>query len=167
MSTVAAPSARVLCGRKVFYEVTFEGKAAEKGGSVSYVGWAAPGFERCGVPRVNRCVGWCRFGWGYEGQHGMKYHNNHNVTWGHRFSPDHGRVLGVAADMVEGRLLYGMDGDWGDPMGVAFEDIDTEAAIFPAISAHNMQVVVNFGEADFKFGPPDETFEKLTHYTTQ
>ena len=164
LSTVAIPAAVATQGQRLFYEVTFEGKVRQTGDSVSYVGWASTAFQRCGSP-VNRCVGWCKWSWSYEGQHQMKYHDNGNTSWGRHFQPDSCCVLGVAADMVTGRLLYGLDGVWEPPMGVAFDDIDTSVGIFPAISAHNMKISINFGDMEFEFGPPDESTFSLNSVT--
>ena len=108
-----------------------------------------------------RCVGGCVNSWSYNGQSQGKGHNNKWTGWGSKFSPEGDRVLGVAADMCEGRLLFGLDGVWTHPMGEAFIDLDTNVSIFPAITAENVSLVVNFGQVPFKFGPPDSTFKRL------
>ena len=46
-------------------------------------------------------------------------------------------------------------------MGVAFEDIDKDAKLFPAITASSLKLSVNFGDLPFNFGPPDQSFVGL------
>ena len=70
-------------------------------------------------------------------------------------------VIGVALDMKAGRMLFGLNGFWESPMGVAFSDIDTGQNFFPAISFGSGDLRVNFGERNFIFGPPDDSFRKL------
>ena len=70
-------------------------------------------------------------------------------------------VLGVAANMCEGRLWFGLNGDWSPPMGICFDNINIKTAIFPAFTAGNMALFVNWGEVSFKFGPPDAGFRKV------
>ena len=70
-------------------------------------------------------------------------------------------MVSVAADLdsVPNRLLFGLNGEWAAPMGVAFEGISFENHIFPALTAdEGTSVRVNFGSTGFAFGPPDQSF---------
>ena len=70
-------------------------------------------------------------------------------------------VVGVALDMVKGEILYSIDGQWSAPMGVAFDAIDTNIKLFPAVSGQSCTVHVNFGEKELSYGPPDSSFRNL------
>ena len=125
-STVAAPDVVVNKGDKVVYEV----KVRWSGASGILVGWATSGF----IPsnNGNMLVGCCAHSWGYRALHWDKCHNNSNTPWGKRCERDGHHILGVALDMVRGQMLYGWDGVWDPPMGVAF-NVDTHLLLFPAI----------------------------------
>ena len=84
---------------------------------------------------------------------------------GKKFEPEDGRVLGVAADMKRGELLFGLDGDWNEPMGVAFTDINTSSILYPALSASDLKLEVNFGDRAFIHGPPDTSFIGIIYAT--
>ena len=61
-----------------------------------------------------------------------------------------------------GRVLFGLNGDWGEPMGAAFEGLDTSAGLFPAFSGREgVHVSVNFGHLQTEYGPPDASFRLL------
>jgi len=153
-ATVAAPSAVVPNGKKAWYEITFV-----KGSGVSQVGWATSDFETTDSYSSDG-VGDDTKSWGFDGQRVCKWFDG-QTNWGKAFEPSEGHVLGLAADMENGRILFGLDGDWGEPMGVAFENLDPDLGVFPAMSCTGLNVSVNFGDRDMKFGPPDDSFEKL------
>ena len=162
-STVAAPRGVVLNGKKAWYEITFT-----SGDGVSQIGWGTSDFSTSvrysgdgDSDDDSDGVGDCTDSWGFDGQRVCKWFDGNHHSWGKKFEATGGRVLGVAADMVEGKILFGLDGDWGKPMGVAFDNLSTELGLFPALSAEGMKVKVNFGEDEMKFGPPDESYEKL------
>ena len=49
-------------------------------------------------------------------------------------------------DSVPNRLLFGLNGEWAAPMGVAFEGISFEKHIYPALTAEEgTSVRLNFG----------------------
>lgn len=154
-STVAAPTAVVPNGKKAWYEITFQ-----EGSGISQMGWATSGFETCDR-YTGDGVGDCTKSWGFDGQRVCKWFDG-STSWGKAFEPRDGKVLGVAADMVDGKILFGLDGEWGEPMGVAFEGLDADLGLFPALTGQGMKVSVNFGDREMKFGPPDESFEKLS-----
>ena len=59
--------------------------------------------------------------------------------------------------MVRGDMLFGWDGVFDPPMGVAF-NVDSQLQLFPAILGANFGVKVNFGEKPLSFGGPDDSF---------
>ena len=155
-STVAAPDVVVHNGERVVYEVKV--KWSDRG--VVLVGWATNGFTPHN--NGNMWVGECENSWCFRALHGTKHHNdNFTIIWGKGCEGD-GRdhVLGVALDMVRGEMLYGWDGVWDPPMGVAF-NVDTHLQLFPAITGCAVNVQVNFGDTPLSFGGPDRSYKSL------
>ena len=66
---------------------------------------------------------------------------------------------------MSGELLFGWDGVWDPPMGVAFDGMDTDVPLFPAVSGMNVDVQVNFGDTPLLFGGPDPSYKSLVTYT--
>jgi len=153
-STAAAPDAVVPPSVKAFYEITFK-----EGSGISQIGWATAEFTSCDTYSSDG-VGDCKNSWGFDGQRVCKWHEG-STEWGKEFSPKNDNVLGVAFDNVEGRVLFGINGDWCEPMGVAFDSLALNHRMFPAITCQGMSVEVNFGDRDMKFGGPDPTFVSL------
>ena len=159
-STVVASSAVIPEGTKVFYEVTFKGyNGSSMGMQLSQIGWAMDGFEAHDEYKGDG-VGDCEYSYGYDGQRQCKWHAGSH-EWGNEFNPEDGTVLGIAADMEKGELLFGLNGDWKAPMGVAFEGLEKSLKLFPAITASELKLEVNFGDNTFKYGPPDSSFVGL------
>ena len=157
---VASPSAIVLSGRKAWYEVEFI-----SGGNFC-IGWAKKGYKTSDTSESTEGIGQCNESWGFNGLRGHKMFNGSSIKWGTKFYPTGkvtaGQVLGVAADMVDGKILFSLDGSWEEPMGVAFEGLDLELGLFPALEGgFDLEISVNFGDRDMKFSPPDESFEKI------
>ena len=153
-STITAASAVVPNGKKAWYEVTFM-----EGYGISQVGWATNEFEGCDRYSSDG-VGDNTDSWGFDGQRIYKWFDG-EIPWGRKVNLGEDNVLGVAADMDNGKIYYGLNGDWGEPMGVAFEGLDVNAGLFPAITCSEMNIFVNFGHREMKFGPPDDSFEKV------
>ena len=92
-------------------------------------------------------------------------HNDvQDKPWGSRCQRD-GRehVLGVAVDMTgsRGKLMYGWDGVWDDPMGEAYY-VRNNLQLFPAISGYDIEIRVNLGAEPFAFGGPDASYIAVT-----
>ena len=156
-STVAAPSAVVKRGAKVYYEVTFDGKAE----GVSYIGWMTNNFKRNN--KDGHGVGGCIYSWGFCAQVGRKGHNNKWAQWGAKLTEDGGeQVLGVSLDMEKGIISYSLNGSWISPMGNAFHGINTNLHIFPAISGSaGIKLSVNFGDKPLRFPRTDHSYKKI------
>ena len=127
----------------------YEVKVKWSGRSGVNVGWATSEF----IPHTNgyRFVGRCRNSWCFSALDGYKWHSDNKTQWRKGCEQD-GRhhVLGVALDMVRGEMLYGWDGVWDPPMGVAF-DVDTRLQLLPAISGFIVDVQVNLGDKLFSY----------------
>ena len=123
---------------------------------ITQIGWAMKGFESSDDYKDDG-VGDCEYSYGYDGQRQCKWHDV-SSEWGQQFDAADGMVVGVAADFTKGELMFGLNGDWNDPMGSAFTGIDTSVNLFPAITGHHVILRLNFGYDDFKYGPPDPSF---------
>ena len=96
-----------------------------------------------------------------------KLHAGNWSTWGKKFKLKD--IIGVAADLQMGKLLFSHNGSWDSPMGVAFEGLDVGVPLFPAISGRRnptQTVSVNFGDRPMKYGPPDESYQTPWEVTT-
>ena len=160
--SVGAPLAVVPRGSKTFYEVIFKKDVSGRSQGCSRIGWVTTTCKISDQSNQRGCtdVGYCEHSYAFDGQNQVKYHAGNINPWGSKFEASGDRVLGVAVDMQNGQLLYGLDGNWAPPMGCAFQ-IDTNVNVYPALSGRDVELDVNFGESDFVFGPPDPSFEKL------
>ena len=154
-ASVAAPDAVVKKDDKVIYEVAVNW-SGDYGPDV-LIGWATNGFT---PNNSDMCVGNCENSWGFDPVDGYKWHNNNSTQWDNECERDGRDVLGVALDMVRGEMLYGWNGVWDPPLGVAL-NVDTNLQLFPAISGIDIHVEVNFGDAPFSYGGPDPSYKSL------
>ena len=46
-------------------------------------------------------------------------------------------------------------------LGIAFQGLDKSLNLYPALTASELKLQVNFGDNDFKHGPPDSSFIAL------
>eukprot|EP01062_Namystynia_karyoxenos_P065125 TRINITY_DN5839_c0_g1_i1.p1 TRINITY_DN5839_c0_g1~~TRINITY_DN5839_c0_g1_i1.p1 ORF type:complete len:1238 (+),score=326.31 TRINITY_DN5839_c0_g1_i1:120-3833(+) len=70
-------------------------------------------------------------------------------------------VIGCAADLDKGELLFGRNGSWGPPYGRVFTGADFSAGLFPALSgSFGARAHFNFC-GPFRHGPPDESYAPL------
>ena len=139
---------------KIYYEVEFL-----NGGdyAISQIGWASTIFEKS--DNYDDGVGDCVHSYAFDGQRVVKFHDGAS-SWGKKIEANSGYRLGVAADLANGQLMFGINGDWSPPMGVAFSGLDTSISLYPALSAVHMKVAVYFGNG-IKFGPPDHSFRTV------
>ena len=75
-------------------------------------------------------------------------------------------MVGIAIDLDSdpNRLLFGVNGDWGAPHGVAFEGIRFCSYLYPALSAQRRtKVQVNFVQTGFFSTPSGDTSFKPWH----
>ncbi len=105
-----------------------------------------------------RCagVGGNAFSWGFDGVRVCKLGDGKRSAFGTAWQE--GDVLGLACDMVSKTVSFSVNGSYGPPLGVAFENI-TADWIAPTFSAsRGTKAVANFGHLPFKHAPPDETY---------
>ena len=150
-STVSVVGASVGGGKRVWWEVS----VLHVGGGL-YIGCAGENFN-------SRYVGSCTNSYSYMVHYNesYKYHNNYEQRYGKLLQRNVQHTIGVALDTITGAILFSMDGDWTQPMGVAYTNLNTNNKFFPAVSGWYCKVSVNFGEKEFKYGPPDNSYVGL------
>jgi len=159
-ATVAAHDHFIMQGQ-VFFEVEIL-KASDS----PSIGWISPSFDvgrdylsdyGVGYPARDPLL---QESWAIDGFNQRTWPGK--VDFGKKW--ESGDVLTVAADLDDGTIIYGLNGSFEPPMGVAFSDLKRKAPLFghgiaPAISAsHGTRLWVNFGQTSFKFTPPDSRF---------
>lgn len=76
-----------------------------------------------------------------------------------------GDILTVGADLESGKIIFGLNGDFSSPMGVAFTGLRESSlgfceGIAPAISASQGTILhVNFGQQPMRYSPPGFGFQ--------
>ena len=65
-----------------------------------------------------------------------------------------GDVMGCAIDLGAKTVSFSLNGSWDAPMGQAFEGIEVDRGVLPAVTAQGMQVRLNLGEKALKHEPP-------------
>ena len=106
---------------------------------------AGEGFDRSVAHRTSRGVGDDDASYGIDGDRVQKWYRG-SARFGEGW--EDGDVIGCAADLQAGKLLFSLNGKYGAPMGCAFEGVDPgEGGLYPALTGgHGMRVSVNFGE---------------------
>eukprot|EP00666_Eupelagonemidae_sp_cell4sb_P012720 gene12720-638_t len=143
--TFGLPSAVVQDG-KVCYEIVFEVV-----GECPQIGWVTPAFKRV-YRHSGKGVGDDENGWGADGKQKLKRHDGSGEPWSTAWKD--GDVVGVAADLPAGTLLFAKNGDWE----TVFCDVQPASGLFPAITTQGASYAANFGADPFRFSPPDGTF---------
>ena len=96
--------------------------------------------------------------WAVDGLRRVAWHGGGKLAFGASWTT--GDVIGVAADLDEGRLLFGHNGAWT----CVFEGLSLATAsggLAPALSASRgfcTTLNLGCGGTPFAFGPPDETY---------
>jgi hypothetical protein len=149
--------------RKLFYEleltqfggsVTVNGSAA----GLQQAGWACDGFDLSNKPScLQDGVGDDDSSWAIDGGRILRWGDGNHDAWGEGW--ECGDVIGLAADLVSGKLHFGRNGHWAGPMGCAFDSATMRTplpkqGLYPAVSAQNCSLQFNFGDRPWKFGPP-------------
>ena len=143
--------------KKAYYEVTFLEGA--KYVARSQVGWVSQEF---GKRKVNERVGDCQDSYAYDAQRGCKTHNGWQEDMGRKVTSgdpnaDPNVVLSVAADRSNGTILFAVNGDWN----TRFYDVRTNMILYPAVSGNDITISVNFGDKEFQYEPPDDSYKSL------
>ena len=114
------------------------------------------GFASSGFPAIRGKsgdgVGDDSSSWAVDGAKKLKWHGGRN-KWDCGWRD--GDVIGLACDLVEGKLHVSLNGDFSAPNGCVFEiDVEECSGLFAAFSASSGKVRYNLGEAAFKHGAP-------------
>lgn len=142
---------------KLFYEIT----AANVDRGIAQAGWAdLSAFDGC-ASRTGEGVGDDKHSWGFDGNRCQKWGNAGAKGFGKSWTS--GDVLGCAIDLDAKKVLFGLNGSWDKPMGIAFEgdEVSFKGPVAPAVTAQgdNYSLQMNFGASPFKYGPPDASFK--------
>ena len=151
-STVGTAEVRAGAG-KVFYEVQLLELPAK---ACVQFGWASGGFDLSNNSAANEGVGDDDSSWGVDGLRVKIWGNGAGADWGERWEV--GDTIGCAADVDGGTLLFGRNGKWSSPMGLAFKGLRARGGLLPALSGKRARVRVNLGDQPWAHGPPDEAF---------
>jgi hypothetical protein len=152
--TVGAPHAAVTAG-KVYYEVELR----RVGGNPQF-GWCSRAFNTSIHEYSGSGVGDDDTGWGVDGARRQRWHAG-DARWGGSWND--GDTIGFAADLGTGNLFFSVNGSWEAPNGLAFEGVQPEGGIYPALTASSPTAVVcNFGDKPWKFSPPDDSYLSIS-----
>jgi ankyrin repeat protein len=93
--------------------------------------------------------------WGVDGDRQLKWYDGTDafpVEW------KEGDVIGLACDLDESKMLVSLNGSWDDPNGIVFELPTELEGLQPAFTSQRGLLSYNFGEQEFKFSPPDDSY---------
>ena len=147
---------------RLFYEVEVLALPTEHDVTTQF-GWAAGGFAVDTAAASNDGVGDDAVSWGLDGVRLKAWHKG-NKDYGRRWKA--GDILGLAVDTGSGAVLFGLNGSWQAPMGLAYTGQAFPAAgLYPALSALSstteLTVRVNLGYWPWRYGPPDASFRAV------
>ena len=168
------PSSLLLRGENVYYEVDFKGVSEDdvfdldishkyfwQTTEPAFIGWKTENL----YPQCSRQES---TSYEFDVNHGLLRSKGDLKEWGMKFVPESPQVLGVAANLTTGRVLFAWDGDWyAEEMGEAFVDLGRNVAVLPSILSdlsigrQELDLDVNFGERKFKYEPPDASFKSV------
>ena len=134
---------------RVRYELTIR-----KVGVGPQIGWATPKFIRYSDNQADEGTGDDAHSWGADGDRQLAWHNGHGADRSYPVAWAAGDVIGVAADLDTGALLYAQNGAWEK----VFDGCDFgEMGIFPSITTDGGLYAANFGASPFRFSGPSTT----------
>ena len=97
----------------------------------------------------------------------IKIHEDLKTHWGKVFNE--GDIIGCAIDFTNNSISYSLNGDWEEPMGVAFRDVEFVGGLAHAITgSYPSSVEVNFKQL-VHTPPGDEyyqTYDDLIDFVT-
>ena len=138
---------------RIFYEARIDSAVG-----CAQLGWAGDKFApSSGDITDDKGVGDDEDSWGADGLRRVAFHDREqspfDVSW------TDGDVIGVAADLNSGRILYALNGDWI----TVFDGINVPTSgLAPALAATGgFSATLNFGGDSFAFGKPDKTFASV------
>jgi hypothetical protein len=103
--------------------------------------------------KTDKGVGFDSSSWSVDGARKRKRHGGEKEKWDCSWRD--GDVIGLACDLVEGKLHVSLNGEFSAPNGCVFEiDVEECSGLFAAFTADNGKVRYNLGEAAFKHDAP-------------
>ena len=123
------------------------------------IGWATNDLQTS-ESHLTTGVGDSNDSYGFNPFCGAKWHGG-KTRWGKTLQRSKGGYVGVALDTVKGEVWFSVNGNWNEPNGIAFNGVDTKDQFFPALSGDYATLEVNFGDREFRYGPPTSGFVKL------
>ena len=152
-ATVSAHDAVVPHGSKVWYEVEYHENTSH--GRSHQVGWSTANLPTS-VTYSGKGVGDRADSYGFNPFTGYKWHDG-STRWSKKFGERNIGCVGVALDLLNGEVLFSVDGEWD----VAFNDVPKNVRLFPALSGISAKLQINFGDRAARYGPPDSSFVTL------
>jgi len=114
------------------------------------IGWADAAF-RCAS--FIDGVGDDDHSWAFDGMRKCVWHAGNDRPWGKK--SDTQDVICCLLNLDNRQILFGLNGSFNAPMGVAFENVPEGAALRPAITAgRGARLNINFGDRPFVHPPP-------------
>jgi len=127
------------------------------------IGWADGEYR--GDASRGQGVGDDSHSWAYDGSRTVKFHGGSS---GYGKSWSKGDVVGCAVDLDSGVCSFSLNGDFEDPMGLAFSDMSPSRFLTPAVSLNSGPTVrLLFRRSDFSFAPPDESYRSVAESLDQ
>jgi hypothetical protein len=147
--TVATAAAANAAGAmRVYYEVELV-----CAGGTPQLGWATADFVVQEVGGEKGGVGDDGESWSADGVRGLLWHAADEKEWDESW--ESGDVIGLAADLTDGSMWVGKNGEW--QMAFTATSASADHPVYPAISGEALCCRVRFGN-DCSFPPPDESF---------
>ena len=151
-SVAGVPSGVISFRDKVYFEVIFQDIWVD---GIGAIGWAVAGdFKPSTGDEALSTAKW----YFPDGQYTLDRKKTEYGKSPKRYTYDKFYVVGIIADMTTGELSFSLN---GYDQGVAFRLTDKSQKYFPVFWGINLSMVVNFGDAPFKYRPPDRSFKKL------
>lgn len=123
-------------------------------GGYMQLGWA----DECFTASADKGKG-CgddEHSWAFDGMRCFKWHNNRKEQYGRHWKA--GDVIGIAVNLEEKEISFGLNGDWGGEMGRAFSGVSFDGGVYPCLSLmRGERVQINLGTETNPFActPPD------------
>lgn len=148
-ATVGARGDLIVKSGVLYYEV--EVVAAE---GVPQIGFATEAFEAGVDEFTGDGVGDDADSWGLDGTRKARCHDGPS-EWPCQWAV--GDVIGLCANVEQGKIAASKDGSWEEPNGVVFESEKIKQGVYPALTGTGYTVRYNLDGAKhgpFKHGPP-------------
>jgi hypothetical protein len=102
-----------------------------------WIGFANSNFKQLDYFSGDEAVGFCANSYSFNPFASIVWHSRNAKEWGiecDRSTSSNGTVISAAVDMQQGRILFAVDGNWNQPCGIAFNNLNTDIPHFPALT---------------------------------